>query len=277
MSRVIGQMEDLAEQEVSRYHDSYGSIPEDLEKVRETARTGDVPGTEDIDNFLENINQFYQDLFDTRAGVSTDSIHSTRFLDSFYFEPLGTGNVKPGDTGTAASQAASELLHRFQDEYDSPTRETGIGKIFRDLEDDVRKRTQKNWESSIERANSQVKLNEGLDRASRCKAISYMKDTGLGGIDWSQHTDALRTYTIVRGYAIATSLVEDREPEEALQELGLEDEEVNAVTGNLYSKEDIRYNLGATVLLSLDETYGGVFPEVFRGNYDVLPDWFEEP
>lgn len=146
---------------------------------------------------------------------------------------------------------ASELFHRHQHHFGSDT-----------------------W-MEVNRSNDVPPLTEGLERASKIRALSHFSDEEFQGLDWEELYDKRAASTLVNGYAQALSEVSDLE-EQDLVDIGLSEEKAGEAIDNVGSGESKGYDLLAASLLVQEGLEGDrVYRDTFDGDLRYVPEFVE--
>ncbi len=141
----------------------------------------------------------------------------------------------------------SEVLHAYQDLHSSPT--------YNDMH-----------------------LREGMDRAVKTRASEILADRGYEDIDWDWNYRSYRAETLAHAYSILRG-EDDEENLEALQELGFDEYDAETLVEDIHKTRKSNfeeYTVGSSAVFLAEKEYGDqAYQEVFHGNFDILPDWFE--
>jgi len=138
---------------------------------------------------------------------------------------------------------ASELFHRYQHEFESPT-----------------------WTS--QRVKDVPPMTEGLERASKISALENFAEQDFRGLDWEELHDMRAASTAVNGYAQALSETSGVS-EQDMREIGLSDQKASEAVENVDSDESRGYDLVAASLMAGEKVSGPeVYLEVFENGSD---------
>lgn len=168
--------------------------------------------------------------------LKSDEIHATYYVND---SMIGITSSLEHEAN-AYSIGASEVFHHFQKVYNSDTNG-----------DDV--------------------FEEGLERASRMKAIDHFYRNDVGSVTEKQR-DTLKLNILVNGYLASLDSI-DMLDEDIVSDLNLGDSELFCLgkyKGETGTPDD--YDRGAISILNLDRYDDNVFSEVFHRGRDGLID-----
>lgn len=141
---------------------------------------------------------------------------------------------------------AAELVHAYQDNFDSAT--WGENNLITSFDP----RT--------------PAIREGFERATRIKALETLASDNFMDQDWETLAHKRKTSTIINGYLQG---IEDDIDMETLSDLGLSKESSETAMDNIDSAESRKYDLVASRILGNEIIHGErVFSELFNGNVE---------
>ena len=273
MDEVVAVLEEEASQRIEFYDGEPPLSQTDIE-----TRTDSGPANEeDIYTAGEELMDIYDSLFD----VETDLETREDFKENFVYDPnmkslmkpeaspnsailygaaAGTGLLlsvaDPANTGIyavasldAVDVLSAELVHAYQDEFDSVTW------------------GEKDLLSSIDPRTPAIR--EGFERATRIKALETLASDDFMDEDWKKLAHKRKTSAVVNGYIQAKEELNGTGTETA-KDLGLSKDSSETAVENISSTESTKYDLVASVILGNEIIRGeDIFNELFNGEIDI--------
>lgn len=149
----------------------------------------------------------------------------------------------------AVDVLSAELVHAYQDEFDSVTW------------------GEKDLLSSIDPRTPAIR--EGFERATRIKALETLASDDFMDEDWKKLAHKRKTSAVVNGYIQAKEELNGTGTETA-KDLGLSKDSSETALENISSTESTKYDLVASVILGNEIIRGeDIFNELFNGEIDI--------
>lgn len=184
-------------------------------------------------------------------GQSYNYRMNKNLADASYDDKTGTIgiSVEKESLVDAVDVLSAELVHAYQDEFDSVTW------------------GEKDLLSSIDPRTPAIR--EGFERATRIKALETLASDDFMDEEWEKLAHKRKTSAVVNGYLQAKEELNGTGTETA-KDLGLSKDSSETALEKISSTESTKYDLVASVILGNEIIRGeDIFNELFNGEKDI--------
>lgn len=269
-------------------------LPTSKEKVQEIMKKGEPANQEDIEKFLEEQTEFYDNLLDTDYGKLTDDLNERIRYESNRDQIIKDipNPINAGFTLLATPLTLGATLLAGSPEFAIPISAAGVTYSNYKVSEITNDRMFMPGSNVIGVSNDQTSkpdaykilaselfhsyqfeensdtwydsfLREGLERASSIKALEQR---------YPDKADAFKTYVLLKGSFQANEIADKN----IVNGLDLDEQIADRLHSEAEDFKHTEYNLPASLIYAVEETEGEeIYGELFNGDYGSMEEELE--